>query len=70
MKEQKKTSSSTSKIKVSLTLQWDMDKKEYEEAKDFVYERNWKWDNDPMSAVNFLNEIGWPALVKKSVEVD
>jgi hypothetical protein len=47
-----------------------MDKKEYEEAKDFVYERNWKWDNDPMSAVNFLNEIGWPTLVKKSVEVD
>jgi len=57
-------------VKVALTLEWEFTKKEYEEAKDFVYEINWKWDSDPMSAVHFMNEIGWPNLVKKEVKVD
>jgi hypothetical protein len=70
MKEQKKTSSSTSKIKVSLTLQWEMEPKEYEQAKEFVYEQGWEWDKDPVTAIHFMNEICWPSLVKKAVEVD
>ena len=47
-----------------------MEPKEYEEAKDFVYEQGWEWDKDPVTAIHFMNEICWPSLVKKAVEVD
>lgn len=57
-------------VKVKLELEWEFTQKQYEEAKDFVYERAWKWDGDPMTAVHFLNQIGWPSLSKKIVEVE
>ena len=67
MKEQKKTSSST--VKVNLTLEWEFTQREYEDAKKFIKEQGWKWDNDPVTAVHFLNEMCWPSITNKKVTV-
>ena len=55
-------------VKVKLELEWEFTQKEYESAKKFVHEQNWKWDNDPMTAVHFLNEMCWPSIKRKKVE--
>ena len=54
-------------LTVQVTLEWTITKKEYEEAKAFIQELNWDWDEDPMSAVHFLNQIGWPKLRKRLI---
>lgn len=54
-------------IKVQVSLEWEFTKKEYEEAKEFIKEQKWKWDDDPMTAVLFLNQIGWPTMIGKKV---
>lgn len=54
-------------VKVKLELEWEFTKKEYEEAKEFIKEQKWSWDHDPMTAVHFLNQIGWPTMIGKKV---
>jgi glutamate formiminotransferase len=56
-------------IKVQVSLEWEFTKKEYEEAKEFIKEQKWAWDTDPMTAVLFLNQIGWPTMIGKKVNV-
>jgi hypothetical protein len=55
-------------IKVQVTLEWEFTKKDFKEARNFIEERKWKWENDPMSAVHFLNQIGWPSMIRKKVD--
>ena len=55
-------------IKVQVSLEWEFTKKEFKEARSFIEERKWEWDNDPMTAVLFLNQIGWPSMVRKQVK--
>ncbi len=55
-------------IKVQVSLEWEFTKKEFKEARSFIEERRWKWDDDPMTAVLFLNQIGWPSMVRKQVK--
>ena len=54
-------------MKVQITLEWDITQKDIKEAKQFVDEREWLWDNDPITAVHFMNQICWPEMISRKV---
>jgi hypothetical protein len=58
----------TPDMKVRVTLEWDVSRGDIKDARDFVNKQGWLWDNDPMTAVHFMNQICWPDLISKTVQ--
>jgi hypothetical protein len=55
-------------MKVQITLEWDVAQTDVKEAKQFVDEREWLWDSDPMTAVHFMNQICFPDMIHRAVK--
>ena len=55
-------------MKIKLTFEWDFDKKQWTDHKKFIEETEWKFDGDPVTVFHFLNDITWPALIKREIK--